>query len=114
MKNILFNNKKNESFLSITRKCLDNIKTCGCRVGMRAVNGKLIIIIQLEWPNRHKSPIMLLKLPIILSGNSFNFYLYIIPKIIPNLLLYIYTKMCYKNHNYLTYKTQNIPFIIIS
>ena len=30
--------------------------------------------------------IMLLKLPIILSGNSFNFYL-LFPKIIPNLLL---------------------------
>ena len=27
---------------------IDNIKTCGCRIGMRAVNGKLII--QLEWP----------------------------------------------------------------
>ena len=46
-KNILFNNKKNET-VSITRKYLDNIKTCGCRVGMWAVNEKLII--QLEWP----------------------------------------------------------------
>ena len=45
MKNILFNNKKNET---VSYKYLDNIKTCGCRVGMRAVNGKLII--QLEWP----------------------------------------------------------------
>ena len=46
MKNILFNNKKNET---VSYKYLDNIKTCGCRFGMRAVNGKLII--QLEWPN---------------------------------------------------------------
>ena len=45
MKNILFNNKKNET---VSYKYLDNIKTSGCRVGMRAVNGKLII--QLEWP----------------------------------------------------------------
>ena len=45
--------------------------------------------------------IMLLKLPIILSGNSFNFYLLpIIPKIIPKLLLQIY----YKNHNILLIK----------
>ena len=42
MKNILFNIKK---FLI---KYLDNIIARGCRVGMRAVNGKLII--QLEWP----------------------------------------------------------------
>ena len=45
MKNILFNNKKNEI---VSYKYLDNIKTCGCKVDMRAVNGKLII--QLEWP----------------------------------------------------------------
>ena len=38
--------KKNET---VSYKYLDNIKTCGCRVGMRAVNGKLII--QLEWPD---------------------------------------------------------------
>ena len=60
MKNTLFMNKKyNYSFLSITRKYLDNIKTSRCRVGMRVVNGKLLI--QLEWPyillitiNRHQ------------------------------------------------------------
>ena len=51
MKNILFNNKKNET---VSYKYLDNIKTCGCRVGMRAVNGKLII--QLEWPNGKQCP----------------------------------------------------------
>ena len=51
--------------------------------------------------------IILLKLPIILSGNSFNFYLLFLPT-----FYYISMQMCYKKQ-YLTYKTQNISFIIL-
>ena len=45
MKNILSIIRKMKQFLINN---IDNIKTCRCRVGMQAVNGKLII--QLEWP----------------------------------------------------------------
>ena len=40
---------------------------------------------------------MLLKLPIILSGNSFNFYL-LFPKLFPT-FYYKSMQKCYKNHN---------------
>ena len=33
---------------TVSYKYLDNIKICGSRVGMQAINGKLII--RLEWP----------------------------------------------------------------
>ena len=54
--------------------------------------------------------IMLLKLPIILSRNSFNFYL-----LFPKLFYYSTINLSYvlQEPQYLTYKTQNIPFIIL-
>ena len=53
---------------------------------------------------------MLLKLPIILSEILLIFILF--SKIIPNLPLQIYANVL-QEPQYLTYKTQNIPFIIL-
>ena len=63
-----------------------------------------------SWYEHRLKYIMLLKLPIILSGNSFNFTYY--SQIILNLLLKIYANVLQETQ-YLNYKTQNIPFIIL-
>ena len=56
--------------------------------------------------------IMLLKLPIILSRNSFNFYL-LFPKLFPT-FYYKSMQMCYNNHNILLIKHKHTIITLIS
>ena len=74
MKNILINIKK---FLI---KYLDNIKTCGCRVGMRVVNGKLII--QLEWPNTQPYSYICIKYKQLAIARTYRASLFVWPVIV--------------------------------